>query len=149
MTARPIRRAAPKKPRRRITQRPEEALQRACAEFLTLAMPPPPAGAVWWHTPNQRGTRSRVEAQILKALGVKAGIPDLLFLWRGRLHCVELKAPKGGRPSPAQIEMHEQLTLAGAVVLEDCRSVEQLTAWLGGLGVPLKAWPAGMLGRGR
>jgi len=126
---------------RRVRQRPEELLQRACVDFLRLAMPPPPDGAVWWHTPNQRGTRAKYEAAILKALGVRAGIPDLLFLHQGRLLAVELKAPGGGSLTERQRETQELLEQAGAIVLSACRSVDELAHWLSYHRVPLKAMP--------
>ena len=57
-------------------RRPEQALHRACAQYLDAVLP---AGAVWWHTPSG-GYRRRTEAAIFTGLGVKAGIPDLLVL---------------------------------------------------------------------
>lgn len=73
-------------------KRPEETLQRSCARFTDLAYP----GLIWFAVPNQRGTRTIVEATILKGLGVKAGVADLVFcLPHGRFAAVELKAPKG------------------------------------------------------
>lgn len=140
MTIRPVNAIRPGS-RRRIAHRPEEVLQRHCVQFLRVAMP---AEAVWWHTPNQRGTRSKVEAQILKTLGVKPGIPDLLLLYRGRLLAAELKAPGGGKPTDNQRQMHEQLRAAGCEVLPDCRSLDQLAQWLTEQGVPLRAVPAGL-----
>lgn len=110
---------------KRIRRHPEEQLHRACVNYLRIAMPPPPDGAVWWHTPNQRGTRAKYEAAILKALGVRAGIPDLLFLHQGRLLAVELKAPEGGSLTERQRETQELLEQAGASCF---LSVDQLTS---------------------
>lgn len=73
--------------------RPEEAIQKQVAEYLDWALP---AGYRWLHIPNQRGTRSRWENQLLKAMGVKAGAADvLIFTPHGRFVWIELKAPKG------------------------------------------------------
>lgn len=60
-----------------------------------------------------RGTRNAGEAGRFKALGVKAGVPDLLVLRAGQLYGLELKAP-GGRLSDAQREMLAELQAAGA-----------------------------------
>lgn len=127
---------------RKIVNRPEEALQRTCVRYLTVAMPKPPEGAVWLHVPNQRGTRSKIENAILKSLGVLPGVPDLLFVHAGRLLCVELKAPKGSGRSQSQIDTQDELRKAGAIVLEDCRSVDHLACWLRSCGVPLRVMPA-------
>lgn len=91
-------------------------------------------GVVWWHTPNN-GKRddsidSALEGKWLKQMGVKAGIPDLCFLY-GRWHGLELKK-KGGSRSPAQRAMHPLLIAAGAFVetvdsLDDAK--EQLRHW--------------------
>lgn len=71
--------------------RPEETLQRAIVKHLELRLEPP---WMFWATPNQRGTRSIVEAQILKTLGVRAGIPDIFVLGPGSvLIGLEVKAP--------------------------------------------------------
>lgn len=113
--------------------RPEEQMQRAVAAFLDAALPP---DAVWWAVPNQRGTRKRFEMGVLKALGVKPGVPDVQVIHRGRPILIELKAPKNGRRSPDQVEMHNRITLAGGVVAT-CRSVEEVAAFLGQI-VPLR-----------
>ena len=113
--------------------RPEEMLQRATASYLDLALP---NDAVWFHPPNG-GARSKAEAGIFKAMGVKAGVPDLIIIYRGRVVAIELKGEKG-RLSPAQKEMHAQLSLAGALVYT-AMSVEHVEGFLRGAGVPLKA----------
>lgn len=95
-------------PRRRRNQ-PEEQLQRAVAAFLDVALP---EDAVWFHVPNG-GARTKAEAGIFKAMGVKAGVPDVLILWRGQLYCIELKAP-GRSLSPGQRDMRDRLLKSGA-----------------------------------
>lgn len=136
-----IRRGVPRKPR----QYPEEALQKTVAIFLDHWLLGP---ALWWATPNQKGTRSTFEQQLLVALGVKEGIPDIWVLFHGRLHGIELKAPpkvlKRGasrakpRLSDAQKEMHPRLEAAGAVVTV-ARSLEEVERFLRLHGVPLRA----------
>ena len=121
---------------RRITRRPEEDLQRACVEYLRLCVPPPPGGPFWFHVPNQRGTRTIYEAQILKALGVRAGVPDLIVCWRGRFLAIELKAPRG-RVSETQAETQASIAAAGGET-HLCRSVDDLIASLRSWGVPTR-----------
>lgn len=87
-------------------------------------------GVVCWHTPNGGG-RSVVEGVRFKQAGVRAGIPDLLFLWGG-LYGLELKRP-GGVLSPAQIAMHPRLLAAGMVASETADSLE-------GARKVLRAW---------
>lgn len=76
---------------------------------LTIRAAP---SVVWWYTSNG-GNRSTAEAGRFKALGVKAGVPDLLVVRAGQLFALELKAP-GGRVSNAQQEMLAELQAAGA-----------------------------------
>jgi len=57
-----------------------------------------------FHVPNG-GLRSKVEAAQLKASGVIAGIPDILFIWNGRIHAFEFKT-KVGQLSPVQRAVH-------------------------------------------
>lgn len=105
----------------------EDAVQMALMRFLdVLAMP----GAVFWHCPNG-GSRGRGEAGRFQALGVKAGIPDVLILYRGHLYGLELKAD-AGRVSPEQKSMADALGAAGATVSVAFgldAALAQLTAW--------------------
>ncbi len=52
----------------------------------------------YFHVPNG-GYRRKVEAQIMKAMGVRAGVPDLVILWRRNVGFLEVKRPwkKGER----------------------------------------------------
>lgn len=83
-------------------KRPEQEIQRSIVQYLELALRP---GVRFWHTPNG-GARSAVEAAILKGLGVKAGVPDLVLAWSerrrfvdeppvSRVAFIEVKADKG------------------------------------------------------
>lgn len=114
---------------------PELALHKAVVAYLRVACPQPPEGPLWWHTHNE-GKRSKADAATAKAMGQWRGLPDLLLLWRGRLHGIELKAGRG-KLSPAQDRCHEALTLAGAVVTT-CRSVEEVDGFLRACGVPMR-----------
>jgi hypothetical protein len=73
-----------------------------------------PELALLYHIPNE-GKRGRKAAGVLKAIGVKSGVPDLcLPVRRGRYGAlyIELKA-KDGKVSQAQGEWLDALTACG------------------------------------
>ena len=49
----------------------------------------------------------------MKELGVKAGVPDVVAIHKGRCYGLELKA-EGGRPTPKQLEAIAAMEAAGA-----------------------------------
>lgn len=105
----------------------EDQIQAAVCLHLTIrAMP----GVVWFHVPNG-GSRTAAEAGRFKALGVKAGVPDLLAVRAGKLFALELKAPNG-RLSEVQREMLAKLSAAGAetaVAFGLDEALSRLTSW--------------------
>jgi hypothetical protein len=104
--------AAPRPGRSPQPYRPsEDLIHRALVGHLAVRARPDIA---WWHTPNG-GSRHRAEAARMSGLGVKAGVPDFLFVAGGRGYALELKRP-GGKLSPAQRDMHDKLRAAGAEV---------------------------------
>lgn len=91
--------------------RPEQAIHKAVVAHLNARS----AGRVFfWHTPNE-GKRGFVNAAALKAMGMTAGVPDLLILKEGRLYALELKAP-GGRLTHSQRLVMERMLECGAEV---------------------------------
>lgn len=88
---------------------PEADLQRAWLRWFELSKK---RTAIAWACENG-GKRSRIEASILKGMGVKPGMPDVHILHDGRLHMIEFKR-QGGRATPIQREMAEILIKAGA-----------------------------------
>jgi len=122
------------KPRRAPAKRPEEALQKLVVQFLRVASP----ATVFFHVPNQRGTRKRFEQELLKALGVRPGVADLVFvLPEGRVGFIELKAPENGRQSAEQSAFEEDVRALGAPYLI-CRSLAEVEGALKAWGVPLR-----------
>lgn len=121
-------------------QRPEDALQRAVAEYLDLALPR--GVALWWHTPNG-GKRSKATAGVLKAMGVKAGVPDLTFLWTRPGHArpfvgfIELKAGAGVLSGP-QKDFRTACKALGAFS-DVARSLTEVEMILRRWGCPLRA----------
>ncbi len=94
-----------------MRSRPEQDIQRAVFEHLAIRGAP---GMFAFH-PANGGWRSPIEAKILKGMGVKAGVPDIIAIKDGRCYALELKAT-GGHPTPAQLEVQDSLLLAGASV---------------------------------
>jgi hypothetical protein len=99
--------------------RPEQQLQRAVVEYLELVKP----RCIWFHPPNG-GARSKTEAAILKGLGVKAGVADLIFLWKNGSGCIELKTT-GKQLSKAQNDFSEDCWIVG-VNHAICFTVDQV-----------------------
>jgi hypothetical protein len=107
--------------------RREQHIQRAVFEHLAIRGAP----AVFAFHPANGGWRSRVEAAILKGMGVKAGVPDNIAIKDARCYALELKEA-GGRLTPVQRDAHAALVAAGATVavaygLDD--ALARLEAW--------------------
>lgn len=111
---------------------PEQALQMAVARYLDVALPD---NAVWSAIGHGGGGKTR--GAILKSMGLKAGIPDVLIVHGSRTLFIELKATDG-RVSAQQTDMHVRLRKAGAEVYT-CRSLEQVEMTLRLCRVPLRA----------
>ena len=111
----------------------EDALQKSVAKLLDHS------GLTWFHPANGEA-RSAITGAKLKAMGVKAGVPDIMILDEPMPHgwflhglAIELKAidAKGKRPKPRpnQIAWHEQLRLCGWRV-EVCYTMDEVLAVL-------------------
>lgn len=105
----------------------EFALHRYVVELLRLAARP---GVLWFHPPNGEYRSKRTGAR-LKAMGVIAGVADIVLVIDGTAHFLELKT-QGGRQSAEQrafelaaIKAHAPYEVARSP--EHARSV--LTAW--------------------
>jgi hypothetical protein len=112
---------------KRRRNRPEDAIQRAVFQHLAVRSAP---NVVAFHVPNG-GWRSAIEAGILKGLGVKAGVPDVLIVMKGNCFALELK-PLGGRATSKQLEVIAALEAAGAFtcIAEGLdRALAVLEAW--------------------
>jgi len=123
-------------PRPRHHPAAEESLQRAVADWLAWCVPAPPDGP-WWTAVNPVPAKSRAAAGSSKAMGLRAGPPDIVLCRKGRLVGIELKAGRG-RPSQVQLDTHEAIVLAGGIVAT-CRSLDDVAAFLATLGIPCRA----------
>jgi hypothetical protein len=126
----------------------EHNIQVGTAGFLEIALAGNP-DIVWFAVPNG-GIRPGVtverngvtktfskEGRKLKQEGVKSGVADLVFLWKGRMICIEMKNKKGYQ-FKEQKEFEQAVILAGGVYTV-CRSVKEVEDFLDTLGIPLKA----------
>lgn len=87
------------------------------------------------HVPNG-GKRNKVEAAILKAMGVLAGFHDLLFLNSGRAFLIELKRDDGAL-SKTQRETHA-LVAATGTPMAVCRTIDDVLAQLRTWNIPTR-----------
>ncbi len=122
--AQPVqRKRRPRAPR--LPQPTESEIHEAFAQHLRMRGR---CGVPWWHTPNGEHRDPAIGAK-LKRMGTKPGVPDVLCVIDGRLHGLELKRERGGRVSPAQRAMHDELRAAGAIV-ETARGLDEALAVL-------------------
>jgi hypothetical protein len=108
-------------------RQPEAEIQRAVFAHFKLRGAP---GVFAFH-PGNGGYRKPIEAAIMKSLGVRAGVPDIVAVHDGRCYALELKAERG-RLTDVQRECHERLRDAGARVAVATgidEAVAQLIAW--------------------
>ncbi len=112
---------------------PEEDLQRTVAQYLDLMAK---MHSFWWSHIAHGGRRTKAEAGIFKAMGLKPGIADILILapvegglW-AQAHWIELKA-SGRKQSDNQIDFQDTMeglgcpycvcdTLEGVIVALEC-----------------------------
>lgn len=126
-----------KRGRKRRFNRPEEALQRACIQWVNTHLALYPDLAYLFH-PANGGFRTPAEAGILKAIGVRTGVPDLLLplaspsgKYQGM--ALELKSPTG-KLTEAQKRWLERLERNGyltAVVRSLDDFIACVQTWLG------------------
>ena len=103
-------------------RRPEEQLHRSVVDLLRLYEAR--GSLTFTHCPNG-GWRSKAEAGAFKAMGVRAGVPDLLVWTQDSGHfAIELKAG-AGKLSPAQVAWHDTVSSLGHRVYV-CRSIDDV-----------------------
>ena len=136
------------KPRRKT---PEQDFQKDVADFLTLALPFPDA----WFTTIPAGGGGKVRGAKLKAMGYRAGTPDMLVIYKSspekwsfklvKVIWLELKTGRQGL-SKAQEQCRDDLVKTGckwALV----RTLDDVERELRRFGVPLRATVGGAVGK--
>ena len=116
--------------------RPEQALQRTCADYMRRCVPGPPEGPAWTAI-NPSPAKSKAEAGVSKAMGLNAGWPDWVMVWRGVAIFIEFKAPTKGPLSEVQRLCHASLHANGAMV-RVADSFAQFQQWLNYDGIPTR-----------
>lgn len=108
---------------------PEEILHRHVADYLRVALPPE---VVFIHVP-MGAKRSKAEAGKLKAMGARAGVPDICVMWRKEFEdhayvpavlWIEMKAPRGTLSSAQSLFMLDVMPLGHHTAV--ARSVEEV-----------------------
>lgn len=114
-------------------KREEQNAQIAVVQFLDAALAPP---AFVFHVPNG-GARTKAEASILKAMGVKAGVPDLFVVAPGNaVVAIEMKAERG-RARKDQDRRMEDLRACG-IPTAICRTLAEVIDAVEAAGIRLK-----------
>jgi len=108
-------------------RRPEQDIHRAVLQHLDIRGTP---GTFYWHTPSGAyyGRRGHIQGRIMRSLGARAGIPDLLLLRAGTLYALELKAGRN-KPTEAQADTIVRMMAAGAVC-GVASSLDEALVWL-------------------
>jgi len=114
--------------------RPEEALQLAVMDYVSTQRLEQRGKCAIFHVANEKGGRSYAEMAVRKALGVRAGVADLIVMRPGgKAAAIELKAP-GNYPTKAQRQFHADCQRFGWPYFV-VRSLEQFEDALVALGV--------------
>ena len=113
---------------------PEQIVHKSIVTFLELALTPPD-----FYTTFPSGGGGKVRGALLKSLGLKTGVGDILLIkaFSGRAYWLEVK-PGKLKAKDYQKAMHIRLALAGsetAVVHNIVETHDALVAW----GFPLRA----------
>ncbi len=111
---------------------PEHDIQEQVCRVLRLAL----GSEVFWSSLDHANARNAKAGAMRKARGVRAGLPDMEFVFRGQYHGIELKAADGAL-SPIQIETHSRIKTAGGKIAT-CNSVETVLEKLREWNIPIR-----------
>jgi hypothetical protein len=112
----------------------EHALQVAVAHLLTVCLDPE---KTWWSAIDHgAGKMAKRAAGMMRARGVKRGLPDFIVLSRERMTAIELKADKG-KLSPPQVELAVKWSALGFPVYV-ARSLEEVQEILEFRRIPMR-----------
>lgn len=111
----------------------EADIHRAVAVYLQTVLDP---RQVWWST-FPSGGGGQIRGALLKSMGLKAGVPDILVIpARKPAHWIELKA-EGKYLEPHQRALHASLEGLGCKV-SVCRSIDDVRETFAEWGIPTK-----------
>lgn len=86
----------------------EDRIQADCFTWFNNTFPL--LRGLLYHVPNG-GTRNKMEAMKFKAMGVVAGIPDIVFHYKGKTYFFEFKKNEKEKPRDSQRKIHEILDI--------------------------------------
>ena len=98
----------------------ENQIQRSIAKYLDMVLP----GDAFWTAINPIPGKSIVAASNSKKMGMKAGVPDILIIFRGHSIFIEVKR-EGGYLDKRQKSIHADIYMAGATVYT-ARSIDDI-----------------------
>jgi|GEM_PF-1539170 len=113
-------------------KRPEQALQRSIVQYLNLCAP----DDLFWTAINPVPGKTPAVAAISKAMGMRPGVLDLLFIWQMFPFFIECKADKGTL-SKNQKETIELAARAGAPTYL-CRSLDDVVRVFAARNIPMR-----------
>ena len=111
---------------------PEMRLHMAILPVLQAVLPREAANTLI-HVPNGE-KRSALTGALLKRMGTRRGVEDLQFIWKGRLHAIEVK-PKGEYQSIHQRDRERAVLVAGGAYAVS-RSTDDVRETLALWGIP-------------
>lgn len=100
----------------------ESEIQRSCVKWFRLRYPK--LARLLFAVPNG-GARSAIEAKIMKAEGVLAGVSDLLLLYPNNSYhglCIEMKSEKGRQQDTQKLFQREVEAVGYKYII--CRSFD-------------------------
>jgi hypothetical protein len=96
----------------------ESRLQQACVKWFDLQYPELYRNL--WAIPNG-GNRNAVTGAIMKREGVRPGVSDLMFYYKGQLTCIEMKKPGDGTRRSGTMSI-EQIKFINAMDKEGAKT---------------------------
>lgn len=122
------------KEKRRAAVRKGDALQVQVADFLREAAPDE---LKWFHVPNG-GKRGKLQAAILKRMGVQPGVPDYLLFWVGHHKSFAWECKAGSASLSSDQRGWRNSLEAHAFQYSEIRSAQEAQDILLAAGVPLR-----------
>ena len=89
-------------------EKSEDRIQADCFQWFNNSFPH--LRGLLYHVPNG-GTRNKAEANKFKAMGVVAGVPDIVFHYKAKTYFFEFKKNENEQPRPSQVKIHEILDI--------------------------------------
>ena len=102
----------------------ENQIQRSIAKYLDMVLPSVLPSDSFWTAINPIPSKSIIAAANSKAMGMKAGVPDILILHEGKTIWIEVKK-EGGYLSKVQKSLHMDIDAAKGSVYT-ARSIDDV-----------------------